>query len=72
MNLAARAECNGVARVHAAGFGAVVVDWAEVDDDVVRGMTEILTGLCARRYAQRAAANRAERALTAAGDAEAA
>ncbi len=39
----------------------VVVDTAEVDDDLVRDVTEILTSLCARLYGRRAAADRAER-----------
>lgn len=38
------------------------------DDDLVGGMTEILTSMCARRYGKRAAENRAERALAAAAD----
>jgi predicted site-specific integrase-resolvase len=50
-----------------------VVDSAEVDGDLVRDMTEILTSMCARLYGKRAAQNRAKRALAAAcGDAEAA
>ncbi len=52
-----------------------VVDAAEVDEDLVRDMTEILTLMCARLYGKRAAENRAERALAAAAataDAEAA
>jgi predicted site-specific integrase-resolvase len=44
----------------------LVVDPAEVDDDLVRDVTEILTSLCARRYGRRAAANRAARAVAAA------
>ncbi len=50
------------------------MDNAEVDDDLVRDMTEILTSMCARLYGKRAAENRAKRALTAAAteDAEAA
>ena len=32
---------------------------AEVDDDLVRDVTEILTSLCARLYGRRAAKNRA-------------
>jgi predicted site-specific integrase-resolvase len=43
-----------------------VVDSFEVDDDLVREMTEILTSMCARLYGERAAANRARRAITAA------
>jgi predicted site-specific integrase-resolvase len=38
---------------------------AEVDDDLVRDMTEILTSMCARLYGKRAAENRAKRALAA-------
>ena len=44
----------------------LVVDPAEVDDDLVRDVTEILTSLCARLYGRRAAANRARRAIAAA------
>ncbi|MET7401268.1 IS607 family transposase [Dactylosporangium sp. NPDC005572] len=47
----------------AQGRRLVVVDPAEVDDDLVRDVTEILTGLCARLYGRRAAANRASRAV---------
>jgi len=43
----------------------LVVDPAEVDDDLVRDVTEILTSLCARLYGRRAAANRAARAVAA-------
>ncbi|WP_343710659.1 IS607 family transposase [Mycobacterium sp.] len=52
----------------------VVVDSAEVDDDLVGDMTEVLTSLCARLCGKRAAANRAKRAVAAAAadDAEAA
>ncbi len=54
------------ATLAAQGRELVVVDSAEVDDDLVRKMTEILTGMCARLYGKRAAANRAKRALVAA------
>ena len=37
------------------GRGLVLVDNAEVDDDLVRDMTEILTSMCARLYGKRAA-----------------
>jgi predicted site-specific integrase-resolvase len=59
--------------VAAQGRELVVVDAAEVDDDLVRDMTEILTAMCARLYGKRAAQNRARRALAAAAieDAEA-
>jgi predicted site-specific integrase-resolvase len=45
----------------------VVVDSAEVDDDLVRDMTEILTSMCARLYGKRAAENRAKRARRSSG-----
>lgn len=54
------------AALGAQGRELVVVDSAEVDDDLVRDMTEILTSMCARLYGKRAAANRAQRAMTAA------
>ena len=57
------------AALAAQGRELVVVDSAEVDDDLVRDMTEILTSMCARLYGKRAAANRAQRALAAAADA---
>lgn len=41
----------------------VVVDDGEVDDDLVRDVTEVLTRLCARLYGRRGARNRAEKAL---------
>ena len=50
----------------AQGRELVVVDTAEVDDDLVRDMTEILTSMCARLDGKRAADNRAKRALAAA------
>ena len=48
------------------GRERVVVDSAEVDDDLVRDMTEILTSMCARLYGKCAAQNRAKRAVAAA------
>ncbi|MGH3594497.1 MAG: IS607 family transposase [Mycobacterium sp.] len=54
------------AALAAQGRELVVVDSAEVDDDLVRDMTEILTSMCARPYGKRAAQNRARRALAAA------
>jgi predicted site-specific integrase-resolvase len=62
------------AALAAQGRELVVIDTAEVDDDLVRDMTEILTSMCTRLYGKRAAKNRAKRALAAAGidDAEAA
>ena len=57
------------AALAARGRELVVIDSAEVDDDLVRDMTEILTRRCARRYGKRAAANGAKRAVAAAADA---
>jgi predicted site-specific integrase-resolvase len=54
------------AALAAQGRRLLVVDPAEVDDDLVGDVTEILTSLCARLYGRRAAANRAQRAVTAA------
>jgi len=54
------------AALAAQGRRLIVVDPAEVDDDLVRDVTEILTSLCARLYGRRAAANRARRAVDAA------
>ena len=51
------------AALQAAGRRLVVVDNSEVDDDLVRDMTEVLTSMCARLYGKRAAANRARRAV---------
>ena len=47
------------AALAAQGRELLVVDPAEVDDDLVRDMTELLTSMCARLYGKRAAANRA-------------
>jgi predicted site-specific integrase-resolvase len=54
------------AALAAQGRELIVVDSAEVDDDLVGDMTEILTGMCSRLYGKCAAANRAQRAVTAA------
>jgi predicted site-specific integrase-resolvase len=51
------------AALSAQGRRLLVVDPAEVDDDLVRDVTEILTSLCVRVYGRRAAANRARRAV---------
>ena len=53
------------AALKAQGRNLVVVEAAEVTDDLVRDMTEVLTSMCARLYGQRAAAQRAKRALEA-------
>ena len=59
------------ASVRGAGGEVVVVDGGEVDDDLVRDVTEVLTSMCARLYGKRSAARRAARAVAAAavGDA---
>lgn len=56
------------AMLKARGGGLIVVDETDVDDDLVRDMTEIMTSFCARLYGRRSARNRARRALEAAGD----
>ena len=40
-----------------------MVDDQEMDDDLVRDVTEVLTSFCARLYGRRGARNRASRAL---------
>lgn len=47
----------------AQGRRVVVVDSGEVDDDLVRDMTEVLVSFCARLYGRRGARNRAEKAV---------
>ena len=53
------------AALAASGRKLLVVDPSEVDDDLVRDATEILTSLCASLYGRRDAANRARRAVAA-------
>lgn len=55
------------AALAAQGRRLLVVDPSEVDDDLVRDVTEILTSLCARLYGRSAAADRAARAVAALG-----
>ena len=43
-----------------------VIDDAELEDDLVRDMTEVLTSFCARMYGKRGARNRAKQAMYAA------
>ena len=43
----------------------IVVDDTELDDDLVRDMTEVLISFCARLYGRRAAKHRAQAALEA-------
>ena len=47
----------------AQGRRVVVADPGEMDDDLVRDMTEVLTSFCARLYGRRGARNRALKAL---------
>ena len=51
------------AALSAYGRRLVVLDPGEVDDDLVRDMTEVLTSFCARLYGRRSARNRAEKAV---------
>ncbi|MHB1721069.1 MAG: IS607 family transposase [Acidimicrobiales bacterium] len=51
------------AALSAQGRSVVVVDDGEVEEDLVRDMTEVLTSFCARLYGRRGARNRAEKAL---------
>ncbi len=51
------------AALSAHGRRLVVIEAGEVDDDLVRDMTEVLTSFCARLYGRRSAKNRAEKAL---------
>ena len=51
----------------ACGGGVIVLEEREVDDDLVREMTEVLTSFCARLYGRGSARRRAERAMKAAG-----
>jgi putative resolvase len=57
------------AALRAQGRRLVVVEEREVDDDLVRDITEVLTSMCARLYGRRSAKRRAEAALAAAGEA---
>ncbi len=51
------------AALSAYGRRLVVLDDAEVTDDLVRDMVEVLTSFCARLYGRRSARNRALKAL---------
>lgn len=59
------------AALSAQGRELIVVDPTEIDDDLVRDMTELLTSFCARLYGKRAAAHRAARAISAATEPDA-
>ena len=54
------------AALAASGRRIVVIDETELEDDLVRDMTEVLTSFCARLYGRRSAARRAHAALEAA------
>lgn len=54
------------AALAAQGRELVIIDASEVDDDLVRDITEVLTSMCARLYGRRAAQNRAKHAIAAA------
>lgn len=56
------------AALAACGRKLVVVDQAEMKDDLVQDMIAVLTSFCARLYGRRAAKNRAAKALAAAED----
>ncbi len=56
------------AALAAQGRRIIVVDPAEVTDDIVRDIHEVLVSMCARLYGKRAAKNRAARALAAAAE----
>ncbi|OXM99480.1 IS607 family transposase [Bifidobacterium vansinderenii] len=53
----------------ASGRRLVVVDDTELDDDLVRDMTEVLTSFCARLYGRRAARSKVKAAMEAAENA---
>ena len=53
----------------AQGQRLIVVDDSELDDDLVRDMTEVLASFCARLYGRRAAKRKTDAALRAARDA---
>lgn len=54
------------ASLHAQGRRIVVLETAEVEDDLVRDMVEVLTSFCARLYGRRSARRRALAAVKAA------
>ena len=57
------------ATLAASGRSLLVVDSAEVTDDLVRDVAEVLTSFCARLYGRRSARNRTAVALSAAATA---
>ena len=48
------------------GARILVMEDEEIEDDLVRDVTEVMTSLCARLYGRRSARRRAERAMAAA------
>jgi putative resolvase len=56
------------AALAAQGRSILVVDTAEVKDDLIRDLTEVLTSFCARLYGKRAAKHKAEKAIRATQD----
>lgn len=48
------------ALLRARGGGVIVLEDREVENDLVRDMTEVLTTYCARLYGRRSAKRRAE------------
>ena len=53
------------ATLKAQGRRIIVIDNRELDDDLVRDMTEVLTSFCARLYGRRAAKRKATKAFEA-------
>jgi hypothetical protein len=51
------------AALAAQGRQIIMLDDAELEDDLARDMTEVLTSFCARLYGRRGARNGAQRAL---------
>lgn len=56
------------AALAAQGRRLIVIEEAEVKDDLVRDLIEVLTSFCARLYGRRAARNKAKKALKAIRD----
>ena len=56
------------AAMMARGGRILVMDEGELEDDLIRDVTEVMTSLCARLYGRRSARRRAERAIAAAGE----
>jgi predicted site-specific integrase-resolvase len=49
--------------LHAQGRRLIIMDQAELKDDLVQDMIEVLTSFCARLYGRRSAANKARKAV---------